>query len=103
MNPNLSLTEDELVLQIGSALQEGVRNAQPASRSELLAAGHAWLRGHNERFCIALCGSVAIRTLHNSGEVDLLFHAVCEAITTYCVGVPVGFVAAYLVKRGIQS
>ena len=105
MDELLDLTEDELLETIGNSLSDDSRRLFPLPKSsgELREAAQKWLTEQHTFLQQAVCGNERIRAVFHSPEREFVFHAVCDVLTAVIIGVHVGAVSAYIIKRGLYS
>lgn len=94
------MSEDELLLEIGDALQEESAHMLTPSPAELKEMATDWVSEHMPKFRSLLCPNNDVKRYQENDEQKLLFHAVCEVLVHVSTGVPAGCVAAYIIKKG---
>lgn len=99
----LDWDEDDLLVQIGKSVTESRAPMRPHTRAELKEIGARWVRRNMDALREAVCSNSHVREMLTSGHKELLFELVCEIIIHVTAGLPAGCVAAFLVKRGIDS
>jgi hypothetical protein len=101
----LDKSEDELLEIIGESVEDDTLGffPIPKTRAELRERATKRLNELHAVLHDAICGNAEIRRLFHSPERELMFHAVCDIVTALSLGLHVGAITAYLVRRGIHT
>jgi hypothetical protein len=101
----LEWSEDALLEAIGEQIEDEVLGMfpRPKARAKLREKALKWYEENSQVFRDTICRDEKVKRYLDSPEVDLLFHAMCEAITMLALGVPAGLLAAYIIKRGVRT
>lgn len=98
----LERTEEELLEIIGQSIADKDLGffPLPKSREALKRAAIQWMQNNWELIQKTICHREGIRKLFESPERELLFHLLCDILSATIVGVHVGALSAYLIRRG---
>lgn len=101
----LELSDDQLLEEIGRSLPSESLGMfpLPVSKDEAKKRAVEWFSTQRATLQTVICEDQRIRGIERSAEAELLFHLVCEILTAAISGIPVGAVAAYLVKKGLRT
>jgi hypothetical protein len=99
---NEAMTEEQLLVLLGSELAVSERALRLPSPAELVAKAQLWLQINMQYFQDAICTQTRVRKIveHKDGE---LVAAIADLIASFCVGVSPVTVAYLLVRRGLKS
>ena len=100
----LPLSEDELMVEIGTALLG--TPAFPPNRMRLIEAASKWLTIKNDELASTICANERCKQLAKQDlethEVIILIAAVSDAISHLALGIAPVTVAVLLVRRGVH-
>lgn len=103
---SLQWSEEALLEAIGEKVDDDTLGMFPIPKTKAALREKAikWYDDNRAILQKTICPNEKVRQYLELPEVDLLFHAICEALTVLTLGVPLGgLVSAYIIKRGIYT
>lgn len=102
----LSLSKDDLLFQVGEAVQQGSLESRRKSRMDKIFDAMAWLSEKREEFVKALCATPVITTHREherAGERVVLIAAIIDLICSCTGAVPAATVAVLIANEGLTA